>query len=206
MWKRRRGRPERRGCDEVRNAMNELNVKRGRPRRAAPAAATGGGFTLVELMLSIALVLIIILGVNTVFSITSRTIGAANGLADAVRGTRNAQVSFYADLSQAVPAPDAPFFIIESQTTSALLNPTEEASDRDYVRAGSQDNTDFQSRSIDTDANNVEGEAGKRSEEVARPILDGKRNFRTDLLSFFARGLFRRQTGNNGTYAADMTS
>ncbi len=42
-------------------------------------------FTLVELMISIALVLLLVIGINQVFSLTSKTVGAGQGVHSAAR-------------------------------------------------------------------------------------------------------------------------
>ena len=49
------------------------------PRRA---------FTLIEVMISIALVLILVLGINQVFKLTSDTVGAGQALASKARDYR----------------------------------------------------------------------------------------------------------------------
>src|SRR5688572_18149380 len=98
--------------------MNRTNYE---SRRIRPAAATPGGaagFTLIKLMVSIELVLIIILGVNQVFSITSRTVGAGQALSAAVRDNRNLQYSFFSDVRNAVTHDRA-----SAASTSAALPP-----------------------------------------------------------------------------------
>src|SRR5688572_6673984 len=59
------------------------------PRRA---------FTLVELMISVVLVLLLILGINQVFRITADAVGAGQSMSSIVRDNRAAHVSFYSDL------------------------------------------------------------------------------------------------------------
>jgi prepilin-type N-terminal cleavage/methylation domain-containing protein len=206
------------------NRMNRTNYQpRRRPAAAAEttaAAAAAAGFTLIELMVSIALVLIIVLGVNQVFSITSRTVGAGQALSTAVRDNRSLQYTFFSDLKSAVthdravptstasalpPLPyRAPFFIIESQPSSAFLDAADEQSDRDYLRSDTSEVTvDRKIRTFDRNGNDDELDP----EDIALlAIPDGRRVFRQDTLSFFARGLYRRKTGNSGVYSADMTS
>ena len=68
------------------------------PRRATPTA-----FTLIELMVSIAIVLILVLGIHQVFKLTSDTVGAGQGLGSKARDFRAVQSTFYNDLSMTVP-------------------------------------------------------------------------------------------------------
>jgi prepilin-type N-terminal cleavage/methylation domain-containing protein len=173
------------------------------PNTLSPARA----FTLVELMVSIALVLILILGVNQVFKLTSDTIGASNGLSDSIRLNRAVQASMFDDLRKSVLpgtglSRGAPFFTIRSERTSAFPSAVEEQNDRDYTRAlTGQQAVDDAIRSVDANGDNTESLA-----ESSELIALGSRSHRVDQLSFFARDVYRRQTGNDSTYSADMTA
>jgi prepilin-type N-terminal cleavage/methylation domain-containing protein len=166
-------------------------------------------FTLVELLVSIALVLVLILGVNQVFKLTSDTVGATNSLSDAIRMNRAMSASLFDDLKHVVlpgtgQSRGAPFFIIQSERVSAFANVRDREKDRnqesDFTSALTVDDA---IRSVASQDPNSNADDLTTSEE--RTAM-GRRSHRTDTLSFFSRDLFRRQTGNDGTYAADMTS
>lgn len=144
-------------------------------------------------MVSIALVLILVLGINQVFKLTSDAIGAGQALGSKARDYRAVQSTFYTDLSMAVPPPsgnggaldDGPFFLIRSQRMSMFRSRADQAADRDGDPL-----------TLDVDGNNSEGEAGVPG-EVVRPADLNDRSHRLDRLMFFARGGFRRQTGGD---------
>jgi hypothetical protein len=163
------------------------------------------GFTVVELMTSIAIGAMLCLGVNTVFRITGDSVGAGAAYADATRANMAAQPVVFDDLqAAAVLPPAAPFLIIRSETIPAFRNAADERSDRDYNPAiTSQAEATLRVRTVDLDVNGVEGETTVPGEMVPRTALH-PRNHRIDQLVFFARGSFPRQTGNDGTYAANM--
>src|SRR5437764_8053120 len=91
-------------------------------------------FTLIELMISIALVLVLMIGINKVFKLTTDTVGAGQTLSAAVRDSRAAQAIYTQDLSAV--AEDAPFMALRSMTTLAFRNRADEMGDRDYSSAG----------------------------------------------------------------------
>ena len=76
-------------------------------------------FTLTEVMLSVALVLILLLGVNSVFRMTSDTVGAGQAISTINRDHRAVQATLYRDVKNAVTT-EAPCFIIVSQRIPAL--------------------------------------------------------------------------------------
>ncbi len=154
-------------------------------------------FTLIEVMVSIAIVLVLIIGVNQVFKITADTVGTGQALSAKIRDGRAAQAVFTNELSHL--APDGPFLIINSQTVAAFRNSIDAKGD-----------LDGNPLTIDIDGNNQEGEAAVPGEIVNRAIPTD-RNHRADLLSFFTRDLYPRQTGgiaNSGTgvYVAPESS
>src|SRR4051794_18240219 len=103
-------------------------------RRAQPARLRRerAGFSLLELMVSIALVLILILGINQVFGLSSRTVGAGQALSEANRDGRNAQSIFFEDARGASSAlSDAPCLIIRSQGVYAFRTKADLEADAD---------------------------------------------------------------------------
>src|SRR4051812_10474267 len=172
-------------------------------RRDAPTA-----FTLIELMVSIAIVMILVLGIHQVFKLTSDTVGAGQALGSKARDFRAVQSTFYNDLSMAVPPPasnggaldDGPFFLIRSARMTMFRSRGDQLADRDGDPS-----------TLDVDGNNVEGEAAVPGERVRTTDLND-RSHRLDRLMFFARGAFRRQTGGDvpsggaSPFVADMSS
>ncbi|MCC6239085.1 MAG: type II secretion system protein [Phycisphaerales bacterium] len=142
----------------------------------------GHGFTLVEVMIAIALVLVLILGATQVFRLTSQTVSSAQALQVVMRDARAAETTMVADSHSMVSSTDQPALMIWSQRTYAFLNENEEEADLDK-----------HPETVDHD-NGVEGDSPG---EWIAPAFYGNRNHRTDILSFFANGQFRRQTSNN---------
>lgn len=167
------------------------------------------GFTLIELMVSIAIALLLIVGVNAVFRIASTSVGAGQALSVNANENRSVQTVLYTDFAQSViRSGDSPCFVMRSSRTSAFLDREDELSDQDYAAAAggtSGSNVDAAIRTVDIDGNNIEGEAGVTGEIIPRNNLT-QRNHRQDVMCFFARHLYPRQTGNDGTYVADQTS
>src|SRR5204863_985953 len=134
---------------------------------------------------------------------TTDTVGAGQTLSAAVRDSRAAQAIYTQDLSAV--AEDAPFMALRSMTTLAFRNRADEMDDRDYSSAGTVAQQQAAIATSDINGNGVEGETGIAG-EISRATDISNRNHRTDIFSFFSRSLERRQTGNDGTYAADMSS
>lgn len=155
------------------------------PPATARAMPARGGFTLVELMISIVLVLVIIIGVNEVFSLTSRTVGAGQAL-NAIQRDNRTTLQTLRDDFQALAMNDGPFFLIRSEARPAFRNVAD--------------------RTGDVDGNPLTFDNGTGTESAVPRYILGPRTHRLDQIRFFARGLFQRQTGNDGTYAANMSS
>jgi prepilin-type N-terminal cleavage/methylation domain-containing protein len=154
-------------------------------------------FTLVELMVSIALVLLLMLGVTRVFSTTQAVVSSNQAISNATRDARGAQSVLAQDFNAF--AADSPAMILHSEYRPAFRNLADMQGDRDYSAAGAQQARDDAVRSQDLDGDNAESPA-----EAAPVPLLGKRTHRIDSLSYFVRGLFKRQTG--GTVASAGSS
>jgi prepilin-type N-terminal cleavage/methylation domain-containing protein len=155
-------------------------------------------FTLVEVLISIALVLIIILGVNQVFALTSRTIGAGNAMSTIVRDARNAQTVFTRDVA-GIEIDRAPFFILKSEVFVGFRNRADQLSDRDYVITDrNQGNTDRRIATIDRDGNGTE--------ELTPRALLSQRTHRADQVHFFVRSSRTRQTGGPNSFSSNVAS
>src|SRR3954447_17439365 len=95
------------------------------PNRKPPTrpAARRLAFTLIELMVSVALVLILVLGINQVFRIASSSVSAGQAFSDNARDNRNVQTILFNDMLHAViRSADCPAFIIRGHRTSAFLD------------------------------------------------------------------------------------
>ncbi len=91
---------------------------------------SSAAFTLIELMISIAMVVILMLGITKVFSLTAQTAGATNQLSTFLRDSRAAQAVFYQDFSTAV-SDGAPCMLLCSSRVNAYRNKADEQGDRD---------------------------------------------------------------------------
>ena len=128
-------------------------------------------FTLTEVLISVALSLVLILGINQIFKVSATTISTGMALSDAVRAQRAARSTLsndfagYDETSGIVPSGEMPCLIVRSANTPGYRDRNEQASGV------------------------------------------GPSQYRTDMLSFFARGAFKRQTGQNirgETFICDM--
>lgn len=158
------------------------------------------GFTLLELIISVALVLVLMLAVTKIFSITSATIGATQGIAAATRDARAAQAVFARDM--AALAGDSPFIWIRYDGYQpAFRNAADKASDSDFPDSINADGSSTAASNaakytIDLDDNGIEGENLIPGEDVGTLAISN-RVHRLDQFSFCARDLFARQTGNS---------
>jgi len=160
------------------------------------------GFTLLEVLVSIALVLIIILGVNQVFALTSQAVGAGNAVSTIVRDARSAQSIITEDLGNAEIL-RAPFFLIQSEVLLAFRNRADQLADIDYSPANTnRAQVEASVLSVDRDRNGRENDAG---DSASRAFLT-TRTHRADILKFFTRQTGRRQTGNAGSYTSGISS
>ena len=141
-------------------------------------------FTLVELLVSIAMVLILILGVNAVFKVASDTVNAGQALSAAVRDGRGVEGVLYTDFRSAVMN-GGPMLLIRSEVVKAFRNAVDEREDGDGDPL-----------TVDMDADNEEGEAAVPG-EVTPTFVYNTRNHRVDRVSFFGNHLYRRQTGTH---------
>jgi len=151
-------------------------------------------FTLIELMISIALALLLLIGVERVFKITSDTVGASKSLGAIVRDNRTAQATMYTDF--AGYAPDSPYLLIRSSSTYAFRDAQDRLADRD-ASTGNATAQRQAMATIDLNNNGKEGELQTVSPgERISPFTVNSRSHRVDLISFFSRGTFARQTGD----------
>jgi prepilin-type N-terminal cleavage/methylation domain-containing protein len=146
-------------------------------------------FTLIELMISIAMVVVLMLGITKVFSLTSQTAGATNQLSSFLRDSRAAQAVFYQDLSTAV-SDGAPCMLLCSSRVSAFRNKADELGARDWASNPIETNI----RHIDLNGDNKEGDTTIPGELIPTTATNN-RSHRIDTFSFFSRQRLQRQTG-----------
>lgn len=145
-------------------------------------------FTLIELMVAIALLVLIMLGINQVFKLTGDAVSAGQAVSAMTRDAQAVQNVLAGDLQAIVAGNDAPWLMIRSTVTPAFRNRSDELSDRDG-----------NPRTIDT---NNDG-----TDDLSLSLTrTNTRVHRTDVLGFFARDLFRRQTGNDGQLTDSFVS
>src|SRR5581483_4691596 len=131
-----------------------------------------------ELMISIAIVLVLIIGVNKVFQTTSDAVGAGAALSAISRDSQGAKQVMSDDFRSAVP--DSPVFVIDSRQVYAFNNPDDAAS-------------------ATTPHDPTLGNSIPAS-------IYNQYNHRIDRFGFFVRGLFHRQTANNNAFGSPTTS
>ena len=177
-----------------------------RTRPSRPARPSRRGFTLTELMISLALVLLLTLAMTRIFGVTTRAISKGNAIGEVTRGLDAVRTTLAADMTGADygvgydPASDAqgilplnkqPAIIIYSTSAPTFLNAADQKSD-----------SDGNPLTIDRDNDGM---------DEATPVFSqyqvGRRFFRTDTLSFFAAGQYKAQASlNPGAFISDVTS
>lgn len=142
----------------------------GLPGADAAGLDRGRAFTLTEVMISVALLLVIMIGVTQVFRTTANVMGTSAALADSIRGFRTVASAMRNDFEGpsdaigqgVVKTSEMPFLVIRNQEVNSYLSATDQ----------------------------IEGEAA-----LAGGVADTKTLRRVDTLAIFARGSFRRATG-----------
>jgi prepilin-type N-terminal cleavage/methylation domain-containing protein len=153
-------------------------------------------FTLVELMISLAMVLILILGINFVFRSATDAVGAGQNLNGINSDAQSAQPVVFDDLRNVSKNP--PCFIIASQLVTQFLNSDDAKTSSDPTVIVTDNNGGA------TAGGTVKiGNAGPPDLSFATL---GPRNHRADLLKFFAHANYHRRSGPDGTYYAADSS
>ena len=153
----------------------------------ASRAGRAAGFTLVEVMISVALALLLMYGVSQVFKLSGDAVGANQAVAAIVRDQRAAAPVFAEDFRNC--APDSPLFLISSRIS--YRGPNQPA----YFPSGFH-NADDQRNASNPDPTFVDNPNQPTQTNPPLLALAGvtDRVPRMDRLSFFSRGLFRRQS------------
>ena len=153
------------------------------------------GFTLVELMISIALSLLLIVGINAIFRTTADTVGVSQATLSGTRDLRNSFDALNSDFNGFMSQSSQPAFVIYSQNNIAFRDANDQKSaDPAYAITPSFENALHQ---LDSAGNILpSARLGAYGNNVTGiPVVADNRNHRVDILLFFANGRFRRQTG-----------
>jgi prepilin-type N-terminal cleavage/methylation domain-containing protein len=162
------------------------------------------GFTLLELMISIALVLILLVGVNYVFRTAVDSIGAGEQIIQFTQDSRTASRELLSDFNNV--APDPPCFIIASQIVPQFLNANDAQNGTDprYFVDSSSGITYIYGTYIPTA---VPAMPAPSATVVYIPAaVPNHIDHRCDMVRFYVHGLFPRRTGNDGTFISTTTS
>lgn len=156
-----------------------------------PASTRPRAFTLVEVMVSMAMVLLIVYGVSQVFKMSSDTVGAQQGLASIIRDHRAAQATMSQDMKNCLP--DSPLFLISSHIAY------NGSSGKKASYRSAQEELD------DADGNPLTYIINGQSYTL--PVaMYVDRNPRLDKVAFFVRDTFHRQTSNDNAMVSTDTS
>ncbi|HEY1922941.1 MAG TPA: type II secretion system protein [Tepidisphaeraceae bacterium] len=148
-------------------------------------------FTLVELMLSLAMVLLLIIGINYVFRSATDAVSAGQNLNQINSDAQATQPLLFDDFQNATKNP--PCFIIASQLVNQYLN-------------GDDAKTSSDPKFIPLDNAGGKVTIGNGPSGFLSPAILNYRNHRADLIKFFAHYLYHRRSGNDGSYTGSETS
>ena len=160
-----------------------------RPRRRA--------FTLVELMISIALALMLIYGISQVFKLSGDTVGANQAVSTMTRDFRAAQATLVEDFRNSLA--DSPLFLISNRIAYGYRGPGT------GYKAGWRNAEEERDESVGADPLSPTTINGST---VPAPSITGgtDRTPRIDRLAFFVRNLYRRQTAASAQVSSGVTS
>ena len=190
---------------QCRNANMDLK------RPTQHASNRRSAFTLTELMISIALSLVLILGVNAVFKLSSDSVGTGFQLMQMNRQFRLVGNTMNNDFSNMADFSAAPALIIQSMNTPAFRDKTDMATEPNFTTGSITLDGMLQITTPSggtlyplTPAATYPAWASISQANLykVRYEIADDRNHRTDILSFFANGdTYHRQT----SYAASAT-
>jgi prepilin-type N-terminal cleavage/methylation domain-containing protein len=142
-------------------------------------------FTLIEVMISIALALVLILGVSQIFGIAQRTTGAGNAVLIDTETSRAVAQTFTNDFRAIANDTSSPGLVIVSYSAAAFRNKADQSQDRD------------------ADPRTFNDPNGTGSLPLTHPssmiTAVNSHIHRQDRVCFFERDQFSRQTGNSST-------
>ena len=151
-------------------------------------------------MISLAMVLILILGINFVFRSATDAVGAGQALNVINSDAQSAQPVIFDDLRNVSKNP--PCFIIASQLVTQFLNSDDAKTSSDPTKVIT-DNNGGQNAGSNFIIGN--GTSNAIVTYISPAILDGRRH-RADLLEILAHANYHRRSGNDGTYYGSESS
>lgn len=143
------------------------------------------GFTLIELMISIAMVVLLVAGINAVFQAATKTTSMGLATEEMTRSMRVTEQQLSRDFSHAVSISEMPCLTIYSMQQFAFRN-----------RADMNNDPDGRPQTIDINGDGKEVVTAPG--EVINPFIYNDRNHRVDRIGFFARNAvtpYQAQTG-----------
>jgi prepilin-type N-terminal cleavage/methylation domain-containing protein len=169
--------------------------------RNSQPATRNSGFTLIELMISLALVLILIVGINFVFRSATDAVGAGQALNQINSDAQSTQPVLFNDLNNVAKPP--PLFIISSQFVTQFLNADDAktSSDPNVIPIDNAGNYAF----IDALQKPPTYLSTAPQQYISLATLNS-RNHRADLLKFIAHYLYPRRSGPDGTFFSPDSS
>jgi len=152
-------------------------------------------------MLSLAMVLILIVGINYVFRTATDAVGAGNALNSINSDSQATQPMIFDDLRNVSKNP--PCFIISSQLVTQFLNSDDAktSSDPTIIVTDNAGNYAY----VGPFGTTPKSMTVAPTQYVSPATLNG-RNHRADMLKFFAHALYQRRSGPDGRYYASDSS
>jgi len=145
------------------------------PNASPPTPQCLPAFTLLEVTISVAIAVVLMLGISQVFKVVGDTVGTGQALATAQRDARASQAVMASDFNSAV-TDTAPFMMLYSRQIFAFRNLADLQGDKDGLA-------------------NTFDPYGTGTESAQPAAIYNYRSHRIDALTFFGRGSFSRQTG-----------
>src|SRR5688572_9017427 len=166
-------------------------------------------FTLVELMVSVAMVVLLLFGIHQVFRMSSNTIGTGQAVNAITREIRAAQTVMQEDFRRSLK--ESPLFVISSQPVGVVVDPSTGTSITPRLAPNPFHFTSRAERDRDLDRNAATIDRdGDGNEETsygpAHLAQVNDRIHRSDIFGFCARGLFSRQTADDGLFVSPTKS
>jgi type II secretory pathway pseudopilin PulG len=144
-------------------------------------------FTLVEVLIAIAIALLLIIGISQIFAIAQRTVSMGTAFLGATAQNRSIQTTFNRDFHAMIPISDNPALIVASYAAGAFRNKPD------------SDQAPDQTNPLNFGANftNI---------ALQQAFSPNYRVHRVDRFGFFARDSFRSQMADSPSLSSSITS
>jgi hypothetical protein len=160
-------------------------------------------------MISIALVLLLVIGINAIFRTTADTVGGGTAALSMSRELRNAYDALNTDFTGFLGPDNQPVLMIYNQNLPGFRDKADEKSDPWYT-PGSATAIDDTLKVLDPNSNPPNFVQTYPPVHARVPLAVDNRNHRVDIISFVSNGRFHRQTGiqNDGaqSFQSNYTS